>query len=93
MKSVAATVIISIILVSSTGCTRYHVKRSDGTELSVLSSREFPNGIKVKYQGENGTGLEIDAGSVQSSSSLDSIIASAVAELLLKKSEDSAKAD
>lgn len=92
MKKISVSVMMLVAMVvatmTMTGCTRYHVKRSDGTELSVISSREFPNGLKVKYQGDNGTGLEIEAGSVQNDSKLDSIVASAVAELLTRPREE-----
>lgn len=47
------------------GCTQYHVKRADGTELSVTSMREFPDGITIEYTSPQGASLKVDAGSVR----------------------------
>lgn len=59
-----------------TGCTTYHVKRADGTELRIQSMREFPNGIAVEYEtkdGEKTSKLKIEAGSVSNSVDLNTL--------------------
>jgi hypothetical protein len=49
-----------------TGCTTYEVKREEGSELSVKSWREFPEGLRIKYESPQGSKLEIEAGAVTS---------------------------
>ena len=44
-----------LCLLMLSGCTMYSVKKADGTQLTVLSSREFPNGLNIEYENTDGT--------------------------------------
>lgn len=71
-------------LVAMTGCTTYHVRRADGTELRVQSMREFPNGIAVEYEtqdGDKSSKLRIEAGAT--SNSIDANTLRMLAPLLI----------
>lgn len=71
MKFLALLLVAVLLLLGMTGCgyTRYHVTRPDGTELSVLSTRTFENGLLVKYESDKGAKLEVNAGSVSNDES------------------------
>lgn len=56
-------------LLAGCGATRYEIQKPDGTRVSIRSSREFPDGIKVAYEGLDANGhsakLQVEAGSVR----------------------------
>ncbi len=80
MKTTSLLLSLAFALIAATlsGCgyTSYHVKRDDGTELRVLSTREFPDGVLVEYESAEGAKLKVDAGSVKSheSSASDALV-------------------
>ena len=67
---------LATFLITGCGYTSYHVKRDDGTELRVLSTREFPDGVLVEYESAEGAKLKVDAGSVKTheSSAQDALL-------------------
>lgn len=58
------TLIALAALVFLSGCTTYHVRRADGTEMRISSSREFPEGVLIQYTSAQGADLTINAGAV-----------------------------
>jgi hypothetical protein len=88
MKLRSFSIMILLILMSTTmGCSYYKVKRDDGTELKIISSREFPNGININYKSKEGSQLDIESGQVQNG------IDSTILNLILRgiKAEDEAE--
>src|SRR5688500_15142043 len=63
---IARLVLIAIATLLLSGCfTRYHYKSADGAEVSIVSNREFPDGLLVEAKTAAGVELKVDAGSVK----------------------------
>ena len=91
-----STLILMALLVGvallATGCgyTSYYVKRDDGTELRVLSTREFKDGVSVEYESAQGSKLKVNAGSV---TTRESSLQDGLLELLLRQRQTPAPAE
>ena len=62
MKATTIAIALACMLLLG-ACTRYHVKRADGAEVSVWSNREFKN-LSVEYTSPQGATFKASAGEV-----------------------------
>lgn len=81
MKHITIAALCALAL---SGCTTYHVKRADGTEVRISSMREFPGGLEVKYESAEGAKFEARAGEVRNQD-VGAALVPVVVELLKAK--------